>query len=203
MNSFKAPPGELCILGLGSNLPYRGRFSPELLSFAMVELDGVLTRGRASSIYKTAPLHVKDQRDFFNCCFCGYYRKSPRELLARVQAIENSLGRDRARERRWGERTLDIDILIFGTLVLHDSALIIPHPRLTERSFALRPLLELFPKAREPETGRSYRDIFNSLPDQGVQVFTTPPGPGILKTADGKTRPVYRTPAEGSSGSYI
>ncbi|MDR2314102.1 MAG: 2-amino-4-hydroxy-6-hydroxymethyldihydropteridine diphosphokinase [Spirochaetaceae bacterium] len=203
MNSFKTPPGELCILGLGSNLPYQGLFSPELLGLAAAELDRILARGRVSSVYKTAPLHLKDQGDFFNCCFCGYYRKSPRELLARIQAVEISFGRDRSRERRWGERTLDIDILLFGSRVLQDPALVIPHPRLAGRSFALRPLLELLPEAREPGTGRSYQDILNSLPEQGVQVFTTPPGQGILRTVDGKTRAVYRLPAKRSSGSYI
>ncbi|MDR2211079.1 MAG: 2-amino-4-hydroxy-6-hydroxymethyldihydropteridine diphosphokinase [Spirochaetaceae bacterium] len=180
MNFFKFFREELCILGLGSNLPYRGRSPLELLSSALGELGKILARGRASSIYRTAPLHVTDQGDFLNCGFCGYFRKEPPDLLARTQAIEASFGRDRSRERRWGERTLDIDILLFGTRIVRGPDLTVPHPRLGERSFALMPLLELLPGAREPGTGKKYRDILRTLPDQGVEVFTTPSGPGIL-----------------------
>jgi len=99
----------------------------------------------------------------------GGWGGTPRELLAAAQDIEAKYGRDRTKEIRWGPRTLDIDILLFGNEVIDEperpgrQALIIPHPRLAERAFALRPLLDLLPEAVEPGTGRTYRVILNSL----------------------------------------
>ncbi|MDR2079111.1 MAG: 2-amino-4-hydroxy-6-hydroxymethyldihydropteridine diphosphokinase, partial [Treponema sp.] len=80
----------------------------------------------------------------------------------------------------WGERTLDIDILLFGERVVSEPDLEIPHPRLRERRFALTPLLELVPDAADPLTGTSYRVILEALPDQGVQVFTLPERKAII-----------------------
>jgi 2-amino-4-hydroxy-6-hydroxymethyldihydropteridine diphosphokinase len=168
----------LCVLGLGSNKSWEGRSPRELLNLAMAELSGVLFDCRISSLYKTAPLHVTDQDFFFNTCLCGFFDGDPHSLLALTQKTEAAFGRDRSRERRWGERSLDIDILLFGDTILDSPDLVLPHPRLAERRFALQPLLELLPQAREPgsgnDRGRFYQDIFNALPDQGVEVFTSP-----------------------------
>jgi 2-amino-4-hydroxy-6-hydroxymethyldihydropteridine diphosphokinase len=81
-------------------------------------------------------------------------------------AIESAHGRNRALERRRGERSLDIDILLFGEECINEPDLVIPHPRLRERAFALRPLLDLLPDAAEPETKKPYREIFEALPPQ-------------------------------------
>ena len=94
-----------------------------------------------------------------------------RELLSLLHEIEARFGRNRALEKRWGERFLDIDILLFGDLTLAESSLVIPHPRLKERRFALQPLLDILPCALEPGTGLSYRGVCESLPDQGVARF--------------------------------
>jgi 2-amino-4-hydroxy-6-hydroxymethyldihydropteridine diphosphokinase len=97
------------------------------------------------------------------------YRGEPRDLLEHIHRIETQFGRDRQKERRWGERPLDIDILLFGSLVLSEPPdLEIPHPRLTERRFALVPLLELFPHAADPRTGKPYRVFMEVLPPQGI-----------------------------------
>jgi 2-amino-4-hydroxy-6-hydroxymethyldihydropteridine diphosphokinase len=165
---------QLCVLGLGSNNSWGGHSPQELLHLAIEELGTVLSGCRISSLYKTAPLHVTDQDFFFNACVSGFFDGDPPSLLAHTQKIEAAYGRDRSRERRWGERSLDIDILLFGDTVLNTPALALPHPRLTERRFALQPLLELLPQAREPGSGRIYRDILDTLPGQGVEVFTTP-----------------------------
>jgi 2-amino-4-hydroxy-6-hydroxymethyldihydropteridine diphosphokinase len=144
---------------------------------AIKALTSVLTELRAASLYETTPLHVTDQGRFINTAVAGFYpeplaqglaHSAARVLLRQINEIETRFGRDRARERRWGERTLDIDILLFGGLILSEGGLEIPHPRLKERRFALEPLLELLPEAKEPGTGVSYRSIRDSLPDQGV-----------------------------------
>jgi 2-amino-4-hydroxy-6-hydroxymethyldihydropteridine diphosphokinase len=68
---------------------------------------------------------------------------TPHQLLARALEVERDLGRDRARERRWGPRTVDIDLLAYDDLVLQDADLTLPHPRLFERAFVLLPLAEI------------------------------------------------------------
>ena len=128
---------------------------------------------RQASIYETEPQLVKDQNPFLNTAVSGFFQGSPGELLTLIHQIEAQFGRDRSKEQRWGERSLDIDILLFGNLVLATEDLIIPHPRLEERRFALEPLLELWPAARSPLTGASYAQICGALPDQGVKNLST------------------------------
>ena len=153
------------ILGLGSNLGDSRRI---ILGVAKV-LEEVLAELRCASLYETEPLYVTDQGRFINSALAGFYDGSPEQLLQKINVIEASFGRDRFCERRWGERYLDIDILLFGDLVVKKPGLEIPHPRLKERRFALEPLLELLPEATEPGTGLFYRDICQALPDQGVR----------------------------------
>jgi 2-amino-4-hydroxy-6-hydroxymethyldihydropteridine diphosphokinase len=150
-----------------------------LVVSAIAGLSGLLTDLRVSPFYETEPLQVTDQPPFLNAVAAGFFSPSSndtgstaaRELLQAVQAIEAEYGRNRSAERRWGERSLDIDILLFGDEVIEETDLVIPHPRLKERAFALRPLLDLVPDVREPGTGRLYNDILKALPEQGVSLF--------------------------------
>jgi len=165
-------PSPYVVLGLGSNLGD----SRAIILDAIEALKGVLAELRAASLYETAPLYVTSQKRFINTAVAGFYPEPlvegstlARNLLCRINEIEASFGRDRSRERRWGERLLDIDILLFGDLTLSEIDLSIPHPLLFERRFALEPLLELLPEAVDPGTGISYREICDSLPDQGVR----------------------------------
>ena len=164
-------------LGLGSNLGD----SRQIVLDAVKALKEILTGIRMASLYETKPLYVTDQGSFINTVVEGHYAPvqasfpiaSARELLSRLHEIETRFGRDRANERRWGERFLDIDILLFGDFIISETDITIPHSRLRERRFALEPLLELYPDAAEPGTGLFYRDICYALPDQGVKIFTT------------------------------
>jgi 2-amino-4-hydroxy-6-hydroxymethyldihydropteridine diphosphokinase len=150
----------LVVLGLGSN---QGD-SPAILAGALEGLDKLLGDMKAAAIIETEPLYVPDQPRFLNTAVSGLWNFSPRELLEAVHGIEAAYGRDRSRERRWGERTLDIDILLFGDQLVSEPPLLeIPHPRLRERRFALEPLLELLPEARDPVTARLFRDILAEL----------------------------------------
>jgi 2-amino-4-hydroxy-6-hydroxymethyldihydropteridine diphosphokinase len=98
-----------------------------------------------SSDYLTPPWGLTDQPPFVNAVIAADTTLTPQDLLARAQAVERALGRDRARERRWGPRTIDIDILAYDDVSLDTPELTLPHPRLFERAFVLVPLAEIAP----------------------------------------------------------
>ena len=98
-----------------------------------------------SSDYRTPPWGVADQPPFVNLCIAVETHLTPRAVLARAQGVERALGRDRAGERRWGPRPVDIDLLAYDDLALCDPELTLPHPRLFERAFVLVPLGEIVP----------------------------------------------------------
>jgi len=99
-----------------------------------------------SSDYRTPPWGFKYQPPFVNLCIAVETTLDPLALLARAQAVERKLGRDRAHEKRNGPRTADIDIIAYNDVALEDAALKLPHPRLFERAFVLVPLAEMAPQ---------------------------------------------------------
>jgi 2-amino-4-hydroxy-6-hydroxymethyldihydropteridine diphosphokinase len=108
--------------------------------------DGAAVRLIArSSDYRTPPWGVEDQAPFVNLCLLVSTALSPHALLERGLAVERMLGRDRAHERRWGPRPVDVDVLAYDDLRLDDPGLTLPHPRLFERAFVLVPLAEIVP----------------------------------------------------------
>ncbi|MDR3301124.1 MAG: 2-amino-4-hydroxy-6-hydroxymethyldihydropteridine diphosphokinase [Spirochaetaceae bacterium] len=158
------------VLGLGSN---KGD-SVTILQNAINDLRAYIARLHAAAFYRSAPMHIENQPDFFNTAVCGAFEGAPHRLLEIIHRIEAKYGRDRQSEIRWGQRSLDIDILLFGDSIIKQSDsqsldLEIPHPRLKERRFALEPLLELEPDAIDPLSGERYADICARLSDQGVR----------------------------------
>jgi 2-amino-4-hydroxy-6-hydroxymethyldihydropteridine diphosphokinase len=108
--------------------------------------DGESVRLEArSSDYKTPPWGVTDQPPFVNAVIAVTTSLKPHDLLLRAEQCEQALGRNRALERRWGPRPIDIDLLTYDDLVLIDKDLILPHPHLLERAFVLTPLAEIAP----------------------------------------------------------
>lgn len=105
----------------------------------------------ASRVYETEPMYLSAQPAFLNAVVQGYFAGSPQQLLELCNRIEKDLGRDRQNELLKGPRSLDIDILLFGDLVLQSPELRIPHPGLLERAFVLRPLLQIAPDIRHPQ----------------------------------------------------
>src|SRR5580704_13051297 len=137
--------------------------------------DGTQVRLKArSSDYATPPWGVEDQPPFVNRCIAVDTQLTPTALLARVQAIEHALGRTRARERRWGPRPIDIDILAYDDVTLDGANLTLPHPRLFERAFVLVPLAEIVPE--RVIAGKRVRDALAQLDTTGISRL--PPGPG-------------------------
>jgi 2-amino-4-hydroxy-6-hydroxymethyldihydropteridine diphosphokinase len=119
-------------------------------------------------VYETEPLEYEKQPAFLNACVAGRCELSPLELLDTAQRIEAEAGRDRSAEIPKGPRALDIDVLLYGDRVQDKSGLTLPHPRLTERAFALRPLLDIEPVLTDPRSGRSYQSYLDSLSGQGI-----------------------------------
>jgi 2-amino-4-hydroxy-6-hydroxymethyldihydropteridine diphosphokinase len=98
-----------------------------------------------SADYRTPPWGVTEQAPFVNAVIAVTTSLAPHDLLARAQECEQALGRNRALERRWGPRSIDIDLLAYDDLVLIDRDLILPHPHMLERAFVLVPLMEIAP----------------------------------------------------------
>jgi 2-amino-4-hydroxy-6-hydroxymethyldihydropteridine diphosphokinase len=98
-----------------------------------------------SSDYRTPPWGVADQPAFINLCIIVATELTPRALLDRAQCIEVDFGRNRAAERRWGPRTLDIDIIAYGEVAIDEPGVTLPHPHFKERAFVLAPLAEIAP----------------------------------------------------------
>ena len=116
-----------------------------------------------------------DQADFLNLVVCGETDLQPEELLSRTQAVEARFGRDRSRERRKGPRTLDIDVLLYGGLVVDTPDLAVPHPGMAERAFVLAPLEELSPGLRHPVTGELFSSYLAGTAGQGIYLQGGPP----------------------------
>jgi 2-amino-4-hydroxy-6-hydroxymethyldihydropteridine diphosphokinase len=115
----------------------------------------------ASRIYESDPVGYTDQPRFWNLVLAIETELGAHALLERIIEIERALGRERS--FRNAPRNIDIDILLYGDAVLAEPGLTIPHPRMTQRAFVLKPLLELAPELTDPATGQPYRDL---APDQ-------------------------------------
>ncbi len=107
-----------------------------------------------SSYRETEPVGVVDQPPFLNGAVAVETALAARALLDRLLAVERSLGRTREGEERYGPRTIDLDLLLYGEETVDEPGLTVPHPRLAERAFALEPLVELDPALALPD-GRS------------------------------------------------
>ncbi len=126
-------------IGLGSNLD-----QPEQQVTQAIEALKVVEKSRlvrVSSLYVTPPMGPKDQPDFVNAVVQLETALSPEEMLEQLQQIE--LDQGRVRTRHWGERTLDLDLLLYGQMVINLPHLSIPHPGMAERAFVLVPLQEI------------------------------------------------------------
>jgi len=150
-----------CYLGLGSNIGDRRANLAEALQH-LGQLPAIEIV-KTSSIYETAPVGPQDQPDFFNQVVQAEVTCSPRQLLELLQKIEQDMGR--VRRRRWGERIIDIDILLYGDETMDEPDLQIPHPQMLARQFVLVPLAEIAPDLVLPD-GRRAADAA----DAGAQV---------------------------------
>lgn len=136
-------------IGLGSNLA-----DPEhQIRTAITALDQLPQTyvSEVSSLYTSPPMGPQDQPDYINAVLSLETELSAHVLLDHLQAIEQQHGR--VRQRHWGERTLDLDILLFGQQQIEDDRLIVPHPGMADRAFVLYPLAEIAPDCVIPGLG--------------------------------------------------
>ena len=132
-------------VGVGANLGDRRATIEEAIAL----LEGVVA---TSELRETDPVGVTDQPAFLNGAVAIETDLLPRELLDQLLAVERRLGRER--RERWGPRTIDLDLLLYGDQTIDEPGLTVPHPRLPERRFALEPLAELDPELLVPGRGR-------------------------------------------------
>lgn len=125
---------------------------------------------RVSRRYRTPAWGVTDQADFINAVAELAATLPPLDLLALLQATERAHGRDRAREQRWGARTLDLDLLAMEGVALDTSTLQLPHPRFAERAFVLVPWAEIAPELDVPGVGR-IADLVAALDRSGIEAI--------------------------------
>lgn len=151
---------ETVILALGGNVgDPRGNIlrAAELLRAGGVDIYLV------SSFFRTSPVGVLDQPEFFNAAVAAHTALEPAPLLAKIKEIEESLGRN-LRGPRWGPRPVDIDIIFFGRRLVRESNLTIPHPRFSDRLFVLEPILEIAPDFQLPN-GEAFHDFYRRRRD--------------------------------------
>ena len=158
----------LVYLALGTNLGEREENLKQALKMLppQVEITGV------SRLYETAPAYVTDQPAFLNIAAEGRTTLEAPALLDYLKQLENEIGREKT--IRYGPRQIDLDIIFFRDLVLNAPHLHIPHPRMNERGFVLRPLADIAPNFVHPVLQQTVQELLADLP----------PEDGVLKVTD-------------------
>ena len=149
-------------IGFGANLPSPAGPPDATLALAVTRLSTLGTVFACSSLYSTAPVGYAEQPRFLNAVVGVDTHLGPRDMLDSLLRIEREFGRDRASAIVNGPRTLDLDILLFGDLMVSESGLEIPHPRLAQREFVLVPLNEIAPEARDPRSGAKVKELLEN-----------------------------------------
>lgn len=187
--SGDAPDGRIVAVGIGSNLGDR----EECLRYAVRELERLLEHLRISAVYVSAPREGARGGDFLNMCLAGVWRgdgsappatvpggggrngraaaePSAHRLLTELRFVE--IGAGRPLERPAGApRPLDLDLLLVGDDRIRDPELEVPHPRMAERAFVLRPLSEILPDWEHPVLGTTVAELAGRCPDRGVERY--------------------------------
>jgi 2-amino-4-hydroxy-6-hydroxymethyldihydropteridine diphosphokinase len=151
-------------LSLGSNLGDR-QANLQTAIRKLMNLGDVIT---VSSIYETEPIGFREQPWFLNCVVLLRTELLPRLFLKRILAIEQEMGRKRTQPK--GPRTIDIDILLFGSATIKTPELVVPHPAMHERRFVLAPLVEIAPDASHPIFKLTARKLLEALRRDGAKV---------------------------------
>jgi 2-amino-4-hydroxy-6-hydroxymethyldihydropteridine diphosphokinase len=148
-------------IGIGSNLGEREENC--LRAIELLERKGI-TVVKRSSLYETEPWGMRNQPPFLNLAIEIETDLKPVRLLKALKDIEKAAGREKSCQ--WGPRILDLDILLFDDIVVHEENLEIPHPLMHERAFVLEPLCEIAPDVKHPVLKKSVHELFRQLTDR-------------------------------------
>jgi 2-amino-4-hydroxy-6-hydroxymethyldihydropteridine diphosphokinase len=154
------------IVGLGANMGDR----KGTLKSAVLALKRCGTVRAVSHLYESEAVGPP-QPDYLNAAVLLRSVLAPAELLGQLLDIERAHGRER--RERWGPRTLDLDLLHSPDLVLDEPSLTLPHPELARRAFALAPLLDVLPEARDPRSGTRYADLLRAIAEPALRLVET------------------------------
>ena len=154
---------ETAYIALGANIPSPWGSPRETLTAALGQLADLGRVTARSAFYETAPAGFADQPTFLNAAARLETDLDPDTLLHRLLAIERSFGRDRSHGIPNGPRTLDLDLLLYGSLILDAPSLQLPHPRIAERSFVLLPLAEIAPDLIHPQSNKTMKQLLEDL----------------------------------------
>jgi 2-amino-4-hydroxy-6-hydroxymethyldihydropteridine diphosphokinase len=149
---------EIAYLSLGSNLGDREQNLHKAIRRASA-LGRVVA---VSSVHETEPVEFTDQPWFLNCVVALETVVDPGDLMDELLRIEQEMGRERVQKK--GPRSIDIDILLFGNVVVNTPELTIPHPSMANRRFVLAPLAEIAPELRHPTLRKGIRELLAELP---------------------------------------
>jgi len=154
----------VCFIGLGSNLEQ----PLEQIKQALRGINAAdhITITMVSPFYQSTAIGPGEQPDYINAVIEASTTLNPYQLLETLQGIENQQGRERT--IRWGARTIDLDILLFGDLTISEHELTIPHPRLKERNFVLYPLYDIAPELSLTD-GTSIASLLNYCNKEGLK----------------------------------
>ena len=163
-------------VGIGSNI---GNSADNCLSsIERLKEDGRAKLLATSSLYATSPVSSIRQGDFTNCAVSILWDGTPVELLHLLNGIEHEMGR--VREIKDGPRVIDLDILLFGDLILKTPSLTIPHPELHRRKFAIIPCVEIDPTLVHPLFKRPLKDFLAEIGDEQRIQIRRAPGPNFV-----------------------
>jgi len=163
---MNSPRRVTAYVGLGSNLA-----QPKAqVTRALEELAGLTATSMlaCSSLYRTRPLGPPNQPDYINAVASLATALAPEQLLDELQDLEQRHGRVRG-EERWGPRSLDLDLLLYGNERIATERLQVPHPGMTERAFVLYPLAEIAPEDLIIPDGGLLADLLERLPEEGIE----------------------------------
>lgn len=145
-------------IGLGSNLGNREKNLRAAIQMMQERIGEVVS---LSSFYETEPWGFVSVNTFLNAAACVETSLAPLDVLAATQQIECEMGRaNKSAHGVYADRPIDIDLLLFGNVVMHTPQLVLPHPLMTERDFVMRPLVEIAPHVVHPVLQKTLEDLF-------------------------------------------
>lgn len=150
-------------LSLGSNIGD----SVVALRSAITALSQYINITAVSSVYEADPVYVLDQPTFLNAAIVGTTKINPLAIMWTIKDIESDIGREPTYQ--YGPRVIDIDVIFYGDMMIKTPELVIPHLRMEEREFVLRPLGEIAPDWKHPNSGKTVAELLAVVPDSGLK----------------------------------